>query len=199
MRARGYNAEFLNIGVSLDVFTPDGKPRSGTPPIVFMGNNYPGDLFPLSKEREDMVRFLQKRYGARFAVYGRNWGKGSEWIDEPSEAAAYRSCRIAINHNHFNDVSRFSSDRILRIMASGAFALSNHWPQIEADYTDGEHLRTWRSFDELGRTIDYYLDHEEERKGIADAGCRHVHANHNWAVRMKELLRFFGTYRKAAA
>jgi hypothetical protein len=54
------------------------------------------------------------RYGRRFAVYGRGWGRHGEWLDEGQEAAAYRASWIAIGQNHFADVPRFASDRLFR-------------------------------------------------------------------------------------
>ncbi|HSZ58531.1 MAG TPA: glycosyltransferase [Tepidisphaeraceae bacterium] len=179
------------------VRVPDVMPTlAEIPPVIFAGTNY-GSVFPRSHERQMMVAHLRQRYGERFAVFGTGWGPDNPFLLEEEEAAAYRSCKIALNHNHFDDVPGFSSDRILRGMGSGAFMISNVWPKMEDEYTDGEHLATWKphDFDHLCQQIDYYLEHDDERRKIAEAGCRHVHHNHSWDARMKQILSFMESYR----
>jgi hypothetical protein len=185
LKARGYRAEYLQAGIPSDVFVPDGPRRPQTPEIVFMGSNH--GWFPLSSQRVEMVALLSRRYGKRFGQYGTNWSSAVSWLNETEEASAYRECRIAINQNHYGDVSRFTSDRLFRAMACGAFAISNHYPGIEFEFKPHTHLVTWHDFDELIRHIDYYLDHDDERKEIATAGCAHVQANHTWGARMRDL------------
>jgi spore maturation protein CgeB len=186
IRAVGHRADFLNIGFTTGVFNPEGSLREGTPEIVFLGSQYP-DRFPRSSQRQRIVAELRERYGSRFAVYGNGWGDNSVFLQEQDEAAAYRTCKIAIDANHFDTVSRFTSDRRFRSMGSGAFTLANWHPGIEVDFTPGEHLVTWKDPAEIPGLIDHYLEHEDERKVIAAAGCRHVHLNHSWDARMVEL------------
>ena len=198
LRSKGHPAEFLNIGFTTDVFTPDGEPRPETPEIVFLGTNY-ANRFPCSAQRQKVVAAMRQRYGDRFAVYGGGWGPSDPFLLEPEEAAAYRSCKIALDINHYQTVARFTSDRRFRAMGSGAFVIANWHPGIEEDFEIGKHLVCFRSPDEIPDLVDHYLDHEDERKAIAAAGCAHVHANHSWDARMKEILNFSSKYRKAAA
>jgi hypothetical protein len=113
LRGMGHRAEFLNIGFSTNVFCPEGPQRPGTPEIIFLGSDYK-NVFPQSEERRQMVDMLRSRYGDRFAVYGNGWGKEDNFLSESEEAAAYRTCKVAIQQNHYNDVSRFTSDRVSR-------------------------------------------------------------------------------------
>ncbi len=186
-RAMGFNSHYLNIGVSLDVFRPDGSKREETPEIVAMLNNYP-NRFPRSAFRARLVVLLEQRYGKRFEVFGSGWGTKNKWLDEETESAAYRTCKIAINANHFC-TEKFTSDRLLRGMSSGAFMLSDRYPGIEEDYTEGEHLRTWETPEDLFSLIDHYLDDEPARVKIAAQGCQHVRTNHSWINRMDEIRR----------
>jgi hypothetical protein len=186
LRVRGHRAEYLQIGISPGIFKPKGALRPGTPEIVFMGNNS-FCAFPLSGQRREMVAMLSRRYGERFSPFGNHWGLDVPWLSEPDEAAAYRSCKVAINQNHYGDIARFTSDRLLRAMGSGAFVISNHYPGIELEFTPGKHLVTWRDFPELVQRIDCYLEHDDERRAIASEGCAHVHAYHTWVARMNDL------------
>ena len=187
LRREGVRAEFLNIGFDTEIFTPEGRTIPGSPEIVFFGNNY-GNRYPGSAERRNMVAFLKKRYGKRFGVYGSGWPGCENLMGQPErEAGIYRGCKIGINQNHFLH-DRFSSDRIFRLMGSGAFCACRAFPNLYLDYTEGEHLVLWNDFDELGRVVDYYLEHDEERERIAYEGCELVHAMHTWPRRFENLL-----------
>jgi glycosyltransferase involved in cell wall biosynthesis len=189
-RAKGIKADYLQIGFDTQLFSPQPpiKGRVGWPPIVFMGNNY-GDMFPLSKFRQEMVKHLKTRYNNDVGIYGGNWGTlatANLMGHEKKEADCYRACKIAINLSHF-DYERYSSDRIFRIMASGAFCLAKHYPGIELEFTPGMNLDTWSTISELDEKIKYYINSDEERNKIAAAGCQHVYANHTWENRVQEL------------
>jgi hypothetical protein len=196
LRAAGHRSEFLNIGFSPNTFKPEGEKRPNTPPIVFLGNHY-GDRFPASALRLEMCQQLEAKYRKFFAAYGSGWGPAVQWLNEEQEAAAYRSCKIAIDLNHYLDVDRFFSDRRLRIMASGAFCIANHNPGIENDFVVGEHLVTFKNIREIPGIIDYYMTHEDERKAIAAAGCEYVHRTQSWAARMPQLLAIADKYKDA--
>ncbi len=186
LREEGVNSWFLQIGFEHKIFTSEG-PKLTTkntihshPDVVFMGNNYP-DKFPLSKERHDIVHKLKQKYSNRFLLCGQGWDlEAINLMGQPKkEAMVYRSCKIAINANHFLH-KRFSSDRIFRIMGSGAFCLTRHYPGIEKDFIDGVHLKTFNTIEEMLYLIEYYLKHEGERMDISEAGCKLVHEKFKW-------------------
>ncbi len=183
MRSMGYKADFLQIGVDEKIFTPNFPAihfgsDNAPPPVIFMGNHYSDTAFPMSRYRFDMVQYLQRELGERFGVYGGGWDKSNGDLNgsQLTEASVYRAAKIAINVSHF-EYSRYSSDRLLRILGSGTFCLCKHYPGIEQDFTDGTDLRTWKTLEELKALIEYYLNpkNEQERKIIAERGCGVVH------------------------
>lgn len=187
IRKFGIKADYLQIGVPDKIFTPHGKAKENAPEIIFMGNNV--GHFPLSKMRADMVKALAIRYGNRFGYYGINWGKGIDYVpDQHEEASYYRGAKIGINLSHFN-YSRYTSDRMLRIMGAGCMCLSHDYKDYNMEFEKGKHFDTWKDFTELFDRIDYYLEHEDERRKIAEQGCAHVHANHTWRNRVEQLMK----------
>lgn len=182
MKNAGLRADYLQVGFEHKIFYPLGEKRHYND-IVFLGSNYE-NVFPNSQRRKDMVGYLKNIFGEKFGVFGHNWN--TSFLQPEDEARCYRGCKIAINQNHYH-LPRFSSDRIFRIMGSGAFCLSYHYPEIEEEFTPGIHLDTWKTFDDLGSKIAYYLNHEEERKRIAEEGCDFVHSNYRWANRFEQL------------
>lgn len=188
-RSNGINAEYLQIGFDTEFFSP-GKAEKKWPEIVFLGNHY-ADMFPLSDMRYKMVVYLKQLYGDRFGVYGSGWkhlGTENLMNDLQAEADCYRGCKVAINLSHF-DYERYTSDRMFRLMGSGAFCLSHNYRKIDKDFIPGKHLVTWRDFMQLRQQIDYYLKNEQLRETIAEAGSSLVHAQHTWNYRLKEMKR----------
>lgn len=179
MRKNGYRAEYLEIGIDETIYTPQGG-VSPCKPIVFFGNNYGAGYFPLSEFRINMVSFLKGKYPNEFGVYGNGWAYADGNLNgsQPAEASAYRGSKIAINVSHFEYI-KYSSDRLLRILGTGkAICLAKWYPDIEQDFTDGVHLRVWRTLAELEKLCVYYMhpDNEKERAKIADAGRKLAHS-----------------------
>lgn len=184
-RRYGVNADYLQIGFPTNIFKPQGLRREEAE-IVFMGNNVGG--FPLSQFRVTMVEALKREFGRSFKVYGVNWpGYGYE-PNQEEEAKIYRGCKIAINLSHF-DYSRYSSDRLWRIIGSGAFCLSHNYKDIDKEFEVSKHLDVWNDIPELVEKIKYYLHPgESERVKIAEQGCDYVHKNHTWEQRINQLI-----------
>lgn len=197
LRSEGINSWFLQIGFENGIFKPEGDRMAesvfGNPDIVFMGNNYK-DKFPLSKERYEIAHKLRSTYRNKFLLCGQGWDWELGAINlmgrTKEEAMVYRSCKIAINANHFLH-KRFSSDRVHRIMGSGAFCLTRRYPGIEKDFTEGEHLRTFNNLDEMIFLIDYYLKNDDEREYIAEQGCKLIHEKFVWNKKLIQQIASF--------
>jgi hypothetical protein len=185
-KSLGFKSEYFQIGYNVEFYNTTG-PKIAGPEIVFMGNNYPG-MFPLSGLRIEMVELLQNKYGSRFGVYGNGW-KGSKWLDQNTEAGIYRNCKIAINLSHF-DLKRYSSDRLFRILGSGAFCLSHKFQEIEEEFTNDSDLVYWSNLEELTKKIDIYLSFEAQpiRQLIANNGNQLCESKYTWKYRIETQL-----------
>lgn len=180
-RQNGIEADFLQVGFDSTHFNPLGAVDSKYPEIVFLGSNYPEGTFPLTNLRLQMVHRLKNEFGHRFAVYGGGWNgleKGNI-TDYSEEGKVYRACKIAINLSHFA-YSRYSSDRMFRILGSGAFCLTHHFPEIEADFKVGEDVVVWHDINDLVDKIKYYLNNDKDRERIALNGCFNARTKFTW-------------------
>lgn len=193
MQKAGVKADFLNISVDHTIYQPKNK----SPKVVFMGNNYNG-MFPLSEFRLAMCRFLKKEYGNDFQVYGSGYPNDLKAIDlmykQEKEAEAYRNCKIAINCSHF-DLGKYTSDRLFRILFSGAFCLTKEFPQMDEYLKEGKIFDSFTNFTELKEKIDYYLANEEERAEIAQKGHNYAIEHEKWSDRMKEMLKLIDKWK----
>ncbi len=79
--------------------------------------------------------------------------------------------------------------RIWDILGSGGFVLSNYQEEIPLYLTIGQHLDIYTSMEELTDKCNYYLNHEKERREIAENGYNEVKAHHTYEIRLTEMLK----------
>jgi len=103
-------------------------------------------------------------------------------------ADVYASGRVFIGDSCLvGDPPRYWSDRIPETLGRGGFlihpevvGLRLHHPDL-VTYTLGD-------LDELAELVDYYLAHDDLRKGVAEENRRHVSAHHTYEHRMERLV-----------
>lgn len=64
--------------------------------------------------------------------------------------------------------------RVLDVLACGGFCITNYQPEVAELLHDGEEIVMYTSMEDLQEKVKYYLEHEEERKRIAESSYRAV-------------------------
>jgi len=124
--------------------------------------------------REDIVnRLALQKNCALYGCCGRPKIGGIDYL------YAISGARIGVNVNAVNSVRLYHSDRIIHYLACGTFVLSKRVPDTDLLYRDGQHLKYFDTADEFFELANWYLNHEEERKKIADAGMKWAHEQFN--------------------
>lgn len=78
--------------------------------------------------------------------------------------------------------------RILDIMGSGGFVLTNYQREIDDYFVIGKEIEVFRDINELMEKTAYYLSHEEERLRIAMNGYLKVRKNFSYKHQLKKIL-----------
>lgn len=193
LRSIGVRADYLQIGFDTGWYGRREK-NINSPEIVFACNDY--GRFPLSKYRATVIKTLSEEFKERFKVYGNGWGKlgiQTRMINCAEEAKAYNDCKIAISVSNFN-ISRYYSDRLLRIMGCGAFPLSHEYEGLDMDFTEGHDIVSFKNLDELIEKCYYYLEHDIERNTIAENAHNTAHSKCTWNIRCQELIQLLKKY-----
>lgn len=73
---------------------------------------------------------------------------------------------------------------MFRLMGSGCFCLAYRHKDIEKEFREGLHLRTWETLDELETLIDWVSN--SDIKYIAERGCDYVHERYTWPARLEQ-------------
>ena len=124
--------------------------------------------------REEIVsKLAQQRNCTLYGCFGRPKIGGINYL------YAISGARIGVNVNAANDVRLYHSDRLTHYLACGTFVLAKKVPDTNLLFRDKQHLKYFDSVDEFFELADWYLDHEDERKKIADAGMKWTHEKYN--------------------
>ncbi|MFJ4609168.1 CgeB family protein [Pseudomonas atacamensis] len=143
------------------------------------------------QERIDVVQRLEQRF--RVAVYGNN-----EW---QAQIGSY------VGHaNHFTEMPRIFQRskinlniirsfvetglpmRVFDVLSCGGFLVSNDKHDLHKLFNDGQDLVIYRDTQDLLDICAYYLEHDEERRDIAQQGRVTLAQNHTFMQRMTDML-----------
>jgi spore maturation protein CgeB len=142
-----------------------------------------------------MVRRL-KADSVDFGLYGAGWPQGvadgENLYDFVTGAKLYRAAKLSLGISERADEDGYYSNRLLQAMAAGGAAhLCQRFAGMGAcGLTDGDNLVVWDGVDDLVEKVRFWLrpENETQRKAIAERGERWACENHNFGVRVAELM-----------
>ena len=95
---------------------------------------------------------------------------------------------VKISLNVHGDFMRYGGNmRLFESAAVGAFQLVDDRPGVHQLFTPGEHLVIYSDHEDLRAKARYYLDHDEERRRIAEKARMHALAVHSYEGRLERL------------
>ncbi len=126
--------------------------------------------------RKELLDLIIKKYPNSFI--GR--------VEFKKMSEIYSMSKIGFNYSINNDVNM----RIFEVMNCGTMLLTNHIKGNGFDeiFQDKKYLVVYRTKRELLRLIDFYLNNDEEREAIAEAGYEYVVNNHTYLHRLNLML-----------
>lgn len=78
--------------------------------------------------------------------------------------------------------------RVWDVLGAGGFLMTNYQAELPYYFKEGEDLVCFDGVEDLCEKAAYYLAHEEERRSIAENGCRKVREHHNYIERIRTML-----------
>ena len=161
----GLNSYFMPQFTRLDKFYNAPKDELKTK-ILFVGNDWSSGVMRKSIE-------YAIRNKIDIDVYGKGWNgilkgddvklvKGDQILNEDLKYY-YSSADIVLNDTRADMIEAgYISNRIFDATACGAFVISDYIKEIEEIY--GDSIVMYKSEEEFVKLINYYLEHEDERK-----------------------------------
>ncbi len=184
-REKGVNARFITGGCD-----PEAHYRVSSPAkhyhseVAFIGK-------PSTPERVDFLR----RVAANFDL--KIWGHGWESLGLKSQAAhvyaaEYRNicagAKIVLGWNVDPTIDLYFSNRTWYTLGCGGFLLTAYSPNLEELFQRGGELDWFTTVEECCEKIGYYLENDEERRKIADAGYQLAHTKYRYSDMVKRIM-----------
>lgn len=212
LKAKGIKAYYLPAGVVENECYMAEPDRQRFPhDIIFTGSKGYHNEWPY---RSKLINWLQETYGDKFGHYGGD-GIGNIRITGDDLNILYASAKIVIGDTLCKgfDYPDYFSDRLFEVTGRGGFMIFpsieglNDMFQVGNEYalnaikdiidpkiSDLQHrcelvIYTFDNFDVLKNTIDYYLEHDEDREKIRLAGFHRTKKDHTYTKRLEYLLK----------
>lgn len=186
-KTHGINHHYLPAGVyddECEIVDPVQKFKHD---IVFVGGGEEY-LHPEWRYRGELMRFLKRTYGNRFAKYGHP----QPFIRGKELNQLYSSAKVVIGDSLCKDFtdSYYFSDRLFEVPGRGGFQIAPYIPGVTDYYKDREEivLYSFGNWTQLKNLIDYYLTHDDEREAVRKAGHGRTKREHTYTHRVKEML-----------
>ena len=173
-KARNVNHFWMRPAVS-EVYCHPGQPWDMYKcDVGFVGAREYHSEYPFRKQ---LVEFLEKTYGDRFKHITGLRGHGLNDF--------YSSCRVTVGDHIFAGIPRYHSDRAPETAGRGGFLL---YPETEGLLIPCATYKP-QNIDDLYWQIEFWLDHEKERREKIKECMEHVRAHDTWTDRMAWVIR----------
>lgn len=185
------NVGWWPVGIEQE-YIEQGRLVPNGPDVVFMGARYGEGMFPEAETRRDAVIKLSES-DLNLALYGNGWnhvGLKARYTGEQhaENARIYARSKMALSISQTADHWGYTSDRLYNICATGCPALVHRFNGMEEHgYVDGKTCIVWSTFDEMIDKAKHYLEHDNERERIGQAGMKVTLKRHTWRSRVASL------------
>lgn len=137
--------------------------------VAFVGQPHVGSL------RDHVLEALAEKYSVN----------DQRWYRKDEIPGVYASAKIVINMPLADDLNL----RFFEAMSCGAMLLTRKADNGADDlFVDGKHFVSYRDEQDLHRKVAYYLEHEDDRVKIAEAGHAEIQRSHSLDERLRSLI-----------
>ena len=147
-------------------------------------------------ERMDIMKLLQDKCHVQLFTHEstpqlskvKNMGK----VDYYNQAPYVFKCGKIHMNISLRSILTGIPQRAFDIMGCGGFLLSNFQNDFLEYFIPGEDFVFYESYEDLQNKVSYYLEHEDERRQIAQNGYKKVKEHHTYENRVQQILEIIG-------
>lgn len=193
----GIKSEYFRLGFESGILDHLTK-REKSFPVVHIGG-----YGPVHQERNILLEKANEITPIDFFGYGlgalapdskiRNNFHGEAWGLEMFNIL-YNS-KITMTKHIYSVAGDYANNMTLyEATGVGTLLLTDEKKNLGEIFKVGEEVIAYKDAEDLAGKIKYYLEHEEERKLIAAAGQKRTLEEHNYKIRMEELITILNKY-----
>lgn len=160
--------------------------------------------YSLACIRANGLNYLNEAVRKRFsndmkkphAIISNEYLKGKFQGNDISNLFRASKINIGLTRYDVDDPNRIGKCQMklrdFEVPMMGGFYLVEKAPGYENEFIDEKEVVTWRTLPELIEKIKYFLEHDNKRKAIAQAGWQRAMKDHTWEVRFNGLFKQLG-------
>jgi spore maturation protein CgeB len=194
---------YLPLGFSPHMYRPKAVPMSNRRDVCFVGTGYWNRVHFF----DGITAFLVQK---NVCISGQWWERMqnyiklkpmirlNHWMGSEETANFYNGTKIVINlHRTYDDETFNNNSRLIHavspnprtfeISGCGVLQLTDIRADLTRFYTPGQEIATYGSAEELMDKIDYYLNHDDERRELAFRGLNRSMREHTFTNRLTQL------------
>ncbi len=116
------------------------------------------------------------------ALFGKGWGGEGQGELIPFEEMidVFKTSKINLNFSRtYGTIVRQLKGRIFEVCLAGGFLLTEYAPEIENFFEIDKEIVCFDNPEDMVNKVVYYLNHDEERRAIAQAGWKRATSEHS--------------------
>lgn len=162
--------------------------------VAFLGSNgvgYHEAAWPYRRQLVDFLREMCARNG--WTWY--NGGGDHPKVDRSEDRNAfYASAKVTVGDSLClkHKDSQYCSDRVYEATGCGGFLIMPELEFLKVDFNGSMPMYPWGDFDALERQVRYYLEHDDERRGIVETTQAISAREHTYVNRAETILKTVG-------
>lgn len=187
-KAKGINHYYLKAGVYKAEAVPGNYRPELASDVVFVGGGVTYGHFKEWPYRRQLVTWLKNIYGKRYAKYGHP----DRVMRNQDLNDLYASAKVVVGDSLCPGFTKpfFWSDRAYETIGRGGFLIHPFIEGLQEEFKDRESIVFYEygNFDQLRELIDYYIEHDDERNRIREAGQEFVRDHATYHNRLQQML-----------
>lgn len=147
--------------------------------VVFVGQNF--------GNREMYIKFLRDNQ-VNVHAFGMGWPDGR--LTQSEMIRVFNESKIILNFSssYNNPELKYVKGRMFEIPACGSMLLTENCEDLDNFFNVGEHIDMFSTREELLEKVQFYLENENERVRVSEAGEKHVVENFTVEKYLLEIL-----------
>jgi spore maturation protein CgeB len=144
-------------------------------------------------ERAELLDMLSRHF--KTTLYSQSDSSKLPSVDNRGYLGYSNEMPVMFYHSAINlnitlrNIKSGISLRAMDIMGAGGFLLSNYQPELVQYFKEGEEMAVYYDRNDLLYKVQYYLEHEEERKRIAENGRKRIEKDFTYSVQLGKMFK----------
>jgi spore maturation protein CgeB len=161
----------------------------------------PTAYYPLDIAREIPVSFVGMPHGSRpqimrwlyehgieVAIFGYGWNGLDSRVSHELMLQVFSASKVSLNMSNSSVMGEQQiKGRVFEVPGCRGLLLTDMADDLASYYEIGSEIVVYDSLEDMADKIRYYVEHDDEREAIAEAGYRRTLAEHTWKHRFDEI------------